>query len=576
MESLASLRGYLRHKRIFYKPDLLYYCILSNNTLSLYENDAIEHPTTDENSEQPKNPSIKPIRSIPMSDIQYVHSVCTSKFFTNPLPRFQITLNKGPPLVFECTSSEIMEKWMCALRAEQPNLRLSIDSFHLLKVIGKGASGKVYLARKKYSNQLSTSQRTEQIPAQRAASSFGHTYSITEELPNADETLFNSVGSEPCSNDNESNLLPQLFAIKAIRKDKLNQASKLIHVIAERNILMSVSHQFITRLYYSFQSPYKLYFVLEYIAGGDLRHHLNKQIEFSAYQIRLFLAEIIVALRTLHLYGIIYRDLKPENILIDLDGHIKLTDFGLATTTSNENSHSTMCGTYEYLPPEMLHEKKQQTYAIDYWSLGVLAYRLIVKRLPFRNQNMNKLFDAIASKEPLFPKSICEEQPHAVSFIQGLLQKDPTKRLGSFDNDITQHKYFEGIDWNRVARKQYEPDFKPYLCHPESVSNFDEIFTSEEPKESFINPNEDDTSSSFYDEEMKLFDMHEYGTCEESASEPVESLSSGDPQRTEAPSGVDSSIAKKLFDNFSLNNENSPLLKSVVSFEDLNSLNTAD
>ncbi|OHS99021.1 AGC family protein kinase [Tritrichomonas foetus] len=505
MESLASLRGWLRQKTNIFKMDRKRYCIIANNYLSLYKNEKMTE--TEE--------------SFSLSDIVDVHSLCTSS-----LPSFQISFQKRQPIIFQCLSVPECERWMCALRTPHSTEKVTIDDFLLEKLIGKGMSGKVFLARKK------------------------------------------STG--------------ELLAIKAIRKDKLKAHCKEYQIIAERNILMLATHQFITRLFYAFQSPTKFYFALEYVPGGDLRHHLEKEIVFSPFQIKLYLAEIIVALRSIHLLGVIYRDLKPENILIDKEGHIKLADFGLARMVTNENSKNTFCGTYEYLAPEMILEE-QQTAAVDYWSLGILAYRLIVGTLPFKNPNPQRLFNMIVKNEPRIPRSI---DSVAASFIKALLDKSPTKRLGAIGTDITKHEYFNGLDWAKVAKKQYQPEFQPYIDSEDSVSNFDSIYTEQEPKDSFVelpgNENrclspccECNSSSSFlnsnssynsnYTDHDILFDdaipVNDNGVEFQDENDELVDL----PYQTDNTQFL-------VLKNFSINNEESPLMNSIRSFEDLQEL----
>jgi protein-serine/threonine kinase len=274
-----------------------------------------------------------------------------------------------------------------------------------------------------------------------------------------------------------------LYAIKSIRKDKLSRTELEYRVIAERNCLMRAVHPFITRLYWAFQSWSRFYFVLEYVPGGDLRHHLNHQVEFSPRQIQLFLAEITIALQTLHRLGIIYRDLKPENILVDATGHVKLADFGLVREIEREiqEQGGTMCGTREYLAPEMIRHEPQSP-SLDFWALGVLAYRLMVGFLPFQTENVNRLFDMIVNRNPKIPSTI---EPAAADLIKKLLMKEPAKRLGAIGTDIQAHPYFEGLSWEAVVGMEVVPDFRPVIMREDQATNFDEEFTSQPPVGSF-------------------------------------------------------------------------------------------
>ena len=407
-ESMVSIRGWLRQKPSPLKPDKRCYCVLSDNTLNLFadERDVPE----------------KPVESVRVEEILEVRPVTTCS-----QPSFQIYLRGNVTQMFLCSSMSECERWMCALSHQAPVEHVSIDSFELLSVIGRGTFGKVFLARKRHTENL--------------------------------------------------------YAVKAIRKDQVKEHARESRIIAERNILMRASHQFLTRLYYAFQTPSKFYFVLEYVCGGDLQHHLERGVEFSAYQIRLYLAEIVIALKTLHKLGVVYRDLKPENILLDKNGHIKLADFGLSRIVDQGQKFS-LCGTCEFLAPEMLNEQPQ-SFCVDWWALGVLAFRLMVGYLPFRSANMQRLYDMILHSDPRIPQSV---DPAAASFVRGLLSKNPATRLGSPGTDITAHEYFAGLSWPDVAKYGYQSEFHPVVSRENSVSNFDEEFTNEPVTDSFVEP----------------------------------------------------------------------------------------
>jgi serine/threonine protein kinase len=264
----------------------------------------------------------------------------------------------------------------------------------------------------------------------------------------------------------------ELFAIKEIRKSQIRSKSHESRVIAERNILTQTSHQFLTKLHYAFQTSTKLYFVLEFVGGGNLRFHITRGIQFSHQQIRLYLAQIVIALRTLHKLGIIYRDLKPENILIDKNGHLKLSDFGLASQMDCDLSYS-FCGTRSYLSPEVLRGEKH-TFAIDWWSLGIVAFELRFGYRPFENENTRRLYETVQNTAPRIPRNA---DPTIASFIRQLLVKDPQLRLSG--TDVICHPYFAGLSWEKVAKMEFEPEFIPIIDRPDSVLNFDKQYTTQ-------------------------------------------------------------------------------------------------
>lgn len=150
--------------------------------------------------------------------------------------------------------------------------------------------------------------------------------------------------------------------------------------------MKQLSHPFIVKLNYAFQTPDKLYFVTDFLNGGELFFHLCNEIRFSEERARFYAAEILLALNHLHENGIIYRDLKPENVLLDSEGHIRITDFGLSKLgiAGKNTQTNTFCGTPEYLAPEII-KGKGHNKAVDFWSFGILLYEMISGINPFKN-----------------------------------------------------------------------------------------------------------------------------------------------------------------------------------------------
>lgn len=180
-------------------------------------------------------------------------------------------------------------------------------------------------------------------------------------------------------------------------------------------------------MYFAFQTPDKLYFVLDFCSGGELFFHLKKKHTFNEKKARFYIAECVLALECLHKNNIIYRDLKPENILLNAEGHVMLTDFGLSRITNERQSKwYTFAGTPEYLAPEII---KDQGYGqeVDWWSLGAILYEMLVGVQPFHHANQQRLLDNILCKDLRFPDTVSKQ---AKDLLKQLLNRDPTKRLG--------------------------------------------------------------------------------------------------------------------------------------------------
>lgn len=303
--------------------------------------------------------------------------------------------------------------------AENQAGKLSIDDFELMKVVGKGSFGKVMQVRKKDTNRI--------------------------------------------------------YALKTIRKAKIISRSEVAHTLAERSVLAQINNPFIVPLKFSFQSPEKLYFVLAFVNGGELFHHLTKEQRFDVNRSRFYIAELLCALECLHGFNVIYRDLKPENILLDYQGHIALCDFGLCKLEmKDEDLTNTFCGTPEYLAPELLlgeHYNK----TVDWWTLGVLLYEMLTGLPPFYDEVTNEMYRKILSEPVHFP-GYDVVPPAAKDLLTKLLNRNPAERLGANGSaEIKSHPFFHAIDWRKLLQRKYEPAFKPnvvcLLLFPTELGN---------------------------------------------------------------------------------------------------------
>ena len=271
----------------------------------------------------------------------------------------------------------------------------------------------------------------------------------------------------------------QIYALKVLRKDNIIKRNQVEHTRTERSVLGYVRHPFIVGMNMAFQSKDKLYFVLDYCAGGELFFHLGKIGKFPEHRARFYAAEIMLAISYVHSLDIIYRDLKPENVLLDAEGHIRLTDFGLSKEgiSSSSSGANSFCGTPEYLAPEILN-RQGHGRAVDWWSLGALLYEMLTSLPPFYCQDRHRLFEKIRHSELPYPPSVTKP---AKKLLQGLLTKDPTKRLGSGPadaDDIKVHEFFNEINWAKLSNGEVIPPWRPSISGNLDTSQFDKEFTN--------------------------------------------------------------------------------------------------
>ncbi|CAI9762308.1 unnamed protein product [Fraxinus pennsylvanica] len=330
---------------------------------------------------------------------------------------------------------------------------VGLEDFEFLKVVGQGAFGKVYQVRK--------------------------------------------IGSS------------EIFAMKVMHKDNIIKKNHAEYMKTERDILTKIDHPFIVKLRYSFQTKYRLYLVLDFINGGHLFFQLYRQGLFREDLARIYAAEIVSAVSHLHAKGIMHRDLKPENIILDAEGHAMLTDFGLAKQ-SDENTRSySLCGTVEYMAPEIIccggHDK-----AADWWSLGILLYEMLTGKPPFVGGNRHKIQQKVLKDKIKLPAFLSSEAHSLLKGVRALLylfstdddidsnifysithssglnqavllQKEVNKRLGNGvrgSDEIKGHKWFKSINWKKLEAREIQPSFLPLVAGKHCIANFDERWTN--------------------------------------------------------------------------------------------------
>ena len=274
----------------------------------------------------------------------------------------------------------------------------------------------------------------------------------------------------------------RVYAMKVLSKKAIVKKKEVAHTIGERDILVTTSTSdsaFIVGLKFSFQTPTDLYLVTDFMSGGELFWHLQREGRFSEDRARFYIAELVLALQHLHDNGIVYRDLKPENILLDANGHIALCDFGLSKANLSANgTTNTFCGTTEYLAPEVLLDESGYTKMVDFWSLGVLIFEMCCGWSPFYAENTQQMYKNIAFGKVRFPKEVLS--PEGRSFVKGLLNRNPKHRLGALQDarELMAHPFFRDVDWNLLHEKKIPPPFVPHIANELDTSNFDPEFTN--------------------------------------------------------------------------------------------------
>ena len=266
--------------------------------------------------------------------------------------------------------------------------------------------------------------------------------------------------------------------MKVLNKKTIYDRGEVEHTKSEKNILQKLCHPFLVNLNYSFQTADKLYFIMDYVNGGELFFHLQKDKKFPEDRARFYCSEIVLGLEYLHNSGVLYRDLKPENLLLTGDGHICMTDFGISKEglLSDNDRTATFCGTPEYLAPEVL-EGNGYGKAVDWWSFGTLMFEMLVGIPPFYNQDVQQMYQKIMTDKLKIPSSI---SPNARDLLEKLLVRDPNTRLTD-PAKIKQHPWFEGTDWVKLENKEVAPPFVPPVKSVDDYSQVDPEFTSEEP-----------------------------------------------------------------------------------------------
>lgn len=337
-------------------------------------------------------------------------------------PDGQLAIKESIPTTTTVIDSDDLDQEIIE-HDENGERKVGLQEFDLLKVIGKGSFGKVMLVRKK-----------------------------------------------------EGENKGRVFAMKVLNKRTIVERNEVEHTKSEKSILMKLEFPFLVKLHYAFQTVDKLYFIMDYINGGELFYHLQKEKRFAEDRVRFYAAEIVAGLEYLHSAGVIYRDLKPENLLLTHEGHIVMTDFGLSKEGLHDKDDrtGTFCGTPEYLAPEVL-EGKGYGKAVDWWSFGTLMYEMLTGLPPFYCEDVQQMYTKIMTAELEIPDSMSAE---AADLLHKLLDRNPETRLQD-PPEIKKHPFFKPLDFEKLIIKEIKPPFVPEVHGEDDTSNIDVTFTEE-------------------------------------------------------------------------------------------------
>jgi len=311
------------------------------------------------------------------------------------------------------------------IRSGSSDKKVSLSDFDLHKVLGRGSFGKVFLAQHR-------NNRT-------------------------------------------------IVAIKALDKASIVEDDDVECTFTEKEVLKnSHEHSFLTQMYCCFQTEQNIFFVMEYVSGGDLMFQIQMKLSFREPDALFFAGEIICALLFLHAKGIIYRDLKLDNVLLDSEGHVKIADFGMCKTGMHNGATTlTFCGTPDYIAPEILKEHPYG-FSVDWWALGVLLYEFVTGQTPFDADDEEQLLEAIKFKDIHPPENLSKE---CIAALDGFLTRPIKMRLGCDETrprgqDIKEHPFFAHLDWVALENRQIKPPIRPKSSGGLDASNFDSDFTN--------------------------------------------------------------------------------------------------
>eukprot|EP01083_Nonionella_stella_P085326 236565_1 len=261
------------------------------------------------------------------------------------------------------------------------------------------------------------------------------------------------------------------FALKEVRKDKVISSNQTKHINDERSLMMQMDSPFLVRLWRTYQDEHKVYFLVDVCLGGDLFTILRKSHSFKEHVARFYAGCVVEGFEHLHGMNMVFRDLKPENLVLDKSGYVKITDFGFCKTLDETGKTFTLCGTPDYLAPEIIRGGGHGV-GVDYWTLGILLYEMLGSMPPFYDRDPTNIYRKICRSEPSFPAYFSNS---AKDIIRKLLRKRATERLGCIAGGIRTIKkqaWFKGFDWKKLQKQEMKVPYKPRVKSETEISNF--------------------------------------------------------------------------------------------------------